>query len=269
MQERDVYVALSADGASDHNSLAPFAYRHGDVLLRGGVEQFIRDLTNSPYSHSGMCSDPKAEMAIDALPGHDDEGDTRSDTQAINTHPISQFFSVKNAPGGGDVYRFVGRCPGDPDATKIAKAAADWALAQVSNFNQFNILDPILDSSMSIKEDNQWYCSELVWRAYEEALSGYTPHVSLWPSKDFINLKKDEQRTLDLMRPAARSQGGKWSFLASDSKIDEKVRERIKDHNGYFIAPGQLAMSPLLKKVYSLHGSGTGPKSSSDGGKKG
>src|SRR5207344_1717192 len=118
-------------------------YLEGDILLRAGEEEWIKLITNGPYSHAGICVNGSTEEGVDALPeegpmrGPNDpydpadpslggtrrteNRDTPSETSYdVARFPISGFYSVGNAPGGGDVFRYTG-----PKAHAVA--AAKWA----------------------------------------------------------------------------------------------------------------------------------------------
>lgn len=224
---------------SGHNTLVPFAYRSGDVLLRAGTEAWIQDVTQGPYSHAGICTDPVKEEATDAHP----LDAYRSQDHEVNKVPIHYFFNVEHAPGGGDVFRI-----GDKGA---AAKAAKWAQQQQGKPYTFDLMDPILGPTGSVEENNRLYCSEFVWRSYVKGAG-----VKLVEEGAFINLlsEENEARTIEALIPMAREQMNIPGYVP-DAKIRPKLLAELKKrHNGHFVAPSQLAKSPKVKHVYAIRG---------------
>lgn len=265
------FAAASTSSSGSTASTAAISYLDGDILLRAGEEDWIKTITNGAYSHAGICVSGATEEGVDALPeegprrGPDDPydpadpslGGTRRPGYDVARFPISGFYEVANAPGGGDVFRYTG-------PRRDAEAAARWAEGEVGKPYTFNLWDPIIGASGGVDDNNQLYCSEFVWRSYRTGAG-----VTLVDPKDFMNLKdpKVYDRNIKILTEVAQRDGQIPGWVP-DVYARKKVREHFKDHNGYFMAPRQLADSTLVRKVKSIRGGAKMPPTSSDGGKK-
>lgn len=237
---RPASVARTSPPLTHFNVLVPERYRRGHVLLRAGTEGWIAAATGAPYSHAGVCVDEVKELAVDAHPV-DSHRETGNEVARL---PIHDFFSKEHAPGGGDVYEFVG-------PPEVGERAASWAEGETGKPYTFELMDPILDSGGAVVENNQLYCSELVWRAYKNGGG-----VLLVDPKDFINLLAPERvdETIRAILPIARDQVDAPSWVPDVIIRRRLEKEMRKRHNGRFIAPAQLALSPMMKKVHSIRG---------------
>lgn len=236
----------SSKGSS--SSTVAITYRKGDILLRAGEEVWIMEITGGPYSHAGTCVNGASEQAVDAHP----EDAHRTEGNEVAQLPISDFFSVAHAAGGGDVFRYTG-----PKSN--AEAAAKWAEAECGKAYVFDLWDPIVGPSGNLQNNNQLYCSEFVWRCYRTGAG-----VTLVDPKDFINLKdkKVYDRNIEILTEVAKREGEIPKYVPGP--IARKlVKKEFKNHNGRFLAPIQLADSPSTKKVKSIRGGAKMPTSSS------
>jgi Permuted papain-like amidase enzyme, YaeF/YiiX, C92 family len=247
--------AARSTRSGDTATAIAITYKRGDILLRAGEEDWIMTLTGGPYSHAGICVDPEQpNEAADAHP----VDEYRTEGNEVARLPIAGFFSKEHAPGGGDVFRYTG-------PVKDADAAAKWAGDECGKPYTFDLMDPILDNSGTVIENNQLYCSEFVWRSYK-----YGAGVPLVSEKDFINLLDPSRvdTTVDVLLPIARENGqipkGLPDFIAKPLL----KRELRKRHNGYFIAPVQLSTSKKVTKVHSIRGGAAAPGSAAGGGNK-
>lgn len=243
--------AAKTGSTSGSSNALKVTYLKGDILLRAGVNQWIADLTNGPYSHAGICTNPAGFKAVDAHPvdAH------RSAGHEVAKLPIADFFSKAHAPGGGDVYRYTGK-------KSEAEAAAKWAGVETGKPYTFDLFDPIMGSGAAVKDNNSLYCSEFVWRCYRTGAG-----VTLVNPKDFQNFKKDkatEDKSMKIMAGGAKD-SGQAPWYAPEKVVVAWVKKRFAGHNGVFMAPIQLADSKLTKHIHAINGGAkmAGSKSSS------
>jgi hypothetical protein len=237
----------------------PHHYEDGDILLRSGGDvesEVIMDLTSSPFSHSGICGSAESAEAVDAYPA--DEGKASKQTKGpysrkkgreVAKLPISLFYSEEHAPGGGEVYRYKG-------AAEKRQMAAKWAMEQSRHSYFFDIMDPIVGVEGVPLDNNKLYCSEFVWSCFRHGAN-----VVLVKSEDFLDLFSRARlaQTVQAIVPLAREQAGQVSKVAPDSVMEKLIDRRIKrsQHNGKFLAPGQLASSAHVTRVHSIPGKGS------------
>lgn len=190
----------------------------GDIVLRAGIgpdSDLIRELTGSPWSHSGIIVKIGNDIfVVDNYP-------TRP-VSSIALITITEFFS--HATSGG-VWRYT--------PNRIVPAAASaWALAQVGTPYQFDLID------MYTNNNRVQYCSEFVWRAYMQGGDNLVP-VPL--DLKGANLEATRKAVKDFAKANASYFEAKF--------VGKKVDEVLDQHDGKFIAPGQLDAAPQTDKI--------------------
>lgn len=215
------------------------AFEAGHVLLRAGGKFdsetiFISAMSGGDYSHSGICSDPKSRMAVDAYPGRD--------PRAVAELLVDSFFDSSHAPGGGAIYAFTG----PPDARK---QAAQWAENECRNPYTFALWDPIVGTT-GPSLNNKLYCSEFVWWCYRRGAG-----ISLIDPRDFSRLfdPADVEASRQLFVHALRM--SRWFMrLAPKSWLTARANSLLPSltgHNGFFVTPSQLTRSKHLTLVHT------------------
>lgn len=190
----------------------------GDIVLRAGVgadSDLIRQLTGSPWSHSGMIVKVGTDTyVIDNYPGRSGG--------SIARISIAQFFH--GATDGG-VWRYM------PNRT-VPAGASGWAQAQVGTGYEFDLLDSYTNG------DKVQYCSEFVWRAYEAGGDDLVPVP--------LNVKG---ANLDATRRALMEYGKREATFFQKPFVEAEVNRLLDAHDGLFIAPGQLDSAPQTDKI--------------------
>lgn len=149
------------------------------------------------------------------------------------------------------MFRYTGS---SADATK----AATWAKGECGKPYVFDIMDPILGATGTVNFNNKLYCSEFVWHCYKEGAG-----IELVKPADFINLLSEANidRTLEALLPQIREQMD-IPWYVPDFYVKWEAEKKLKSmHNGFFVAPVQLADSALTKKVHSIRGGASMPSS--------
>lgn len=127
-------------------------WREGDLVLRCGYGMESRAVTErsrSIYSHIGIVHYDTAQgewQVIHAVPGEDEP-------EFVKAEPVNLFYRSDRARNGAWLRI---DC-----SDSIAREAAQYALAKVKD--QY-----IFDNDYLLADSSQLYCTELVWRAYNQ-----------------------------------------------------------------------------------------------------
>jgi uncharacterized protein YycO len=127
-------------------------WRNGDLVLRCGYgmeSRMVVERSRSTYSHIGMLYRDSAKdewLVIHAVPGEDDP-------EYVKAEPITLFYSSERAKNGAWLRI---DC-----SDNIAQKAVQYALKKVTEHCLF-------DNDYLLADSSQFYCTELVWRAYNQ-----------------------------------------------------------------------------------------------------
>lgn len=192
-------VVVGFTWLSSPDPQAAYALREGDIVFQGnggGQNDAIREATGSPYTHCGLVFEKDGRlMVFEAV-------------QPVRSTTLEAFMT-RSLPGTFHARRL--KNPPAADAFATAKA---WAARQAGrNYDHLFQWD-----------DGALYCSELVWKAYDQA------GVRLCPTRRFHNY--------DLDSPEVQAVITRRYGSADKLPRDEPV-----------VAPGDLAASPLLVEV--------------------
>ena len=183
---------------------ANYALQEGDIVFHGNAGEqcdAVREATGSPYTHCGVVFEMDGRlMVLEAV-------------QPVRVTTVDAF-QQRSLPGTFHARRL--KQPADPAA--IAKARS-WGARQTGrNYDYLFGWD-----------DGALYCSELVWKAYEQA------GIELCEPRRFHDYRLDSPKVKAII---ARRYGS-----ADKLPRDEPV-----------VAPGDLADSPLLVEVPRVEG---------------
>lgn len=183
---------------------ANYALQEGDIVFHGNAGEqcdAIREATGSPYTHCGVVFEKDGRlMVLEAV-------------QPVRVTTV-EAFQQRSLPGSFHARRL--KQPADPEV--IAKAKA-WGSKQTGrNYD-----------SLFGWEDGALYCSELVWKAYQQA------GIELCEPRRFHDYRLDTPKVKAII---AKRYGS-----ADKLPRDEPV-----------VAPGDLADSPLLVEVPRVEG---------------
>ncbi|BCX49314.1 peptidoglycanpeptidase [Haloferula helveola] len=173
-----------------------YNFRDGDIVLQGNAgpqSDAVRAATGSPYTHCGVVFQHEGKwMVMEAV-------------QPVRTTPLEQFID-RSLAGTFRAYRLRETVGADA----VAKARA-WATKQAGkNYDvrfQWN--------------DTELYCSEFVWKLYEQA------GVELCPKRAFRTYNLDDPAVKQIIE---QRYGGRANL-----PLDEPA-----------VAPGDIATSKLL-----------------------
>ena len=178
---------------------ANYALQEGDIVFHGNAGEqcdAVREATGSPYTHCGVVFEKDGRlMVLEAV-------------QPVRITTV-EAFQYRSLPGSFHARRL--KQPADPAA--IAKAKA-WGSKQTGRNYDY----------LFGWEDGALYCSELVWKAYQQA------GIELCEPRRFHNYRLDT--------PKVKAIVAKRYGSADKLPRDEPV-----------VAPGDLADSPLLVEV--------------------
>ena len=191
-----VLAFVSPLGAKETGS---FILQEGDIVFSGstyGQGSAIIAATRSPYTHCGIVFIQDGRlMVLEAV-------------QPVRVTPLADFM----ARGSKEV--FTARRLRTAVLPAAYQKAREWAVAQIGR-----------DYDIRFGwDDNKLYCSELVWKVYQQA------GVELCPPRKF--------RDYDLQRPEVRKIIEERYGSIDRLPMDEKV-----------VAPSDLAASALLMEV--------------------
>ena len=200
MRSASVFLALSLTGLASEEG--DFALREGDILFHGSGGQqadAIRGATSSPFTHCGVVIEEKGKLLV------------LEAVQPVSITTVEEF-EKRSKPG---TFR-AKRLKSAPDAAAVGKAKA-WGKKQLGlNY----------DSRFQWGAD-KLYCSELVWKVFNEA------GVKLCEPKHFQDYKLDHPA----VKPIIEQRYGSADKLPKDEPV---------------VAPSDLAESPLLQDVPRL-----------------
>lgn len=138
-----------------HHDLPEDVFENGDVIFRQGnsPESHVVAMADLPfgYSHAGIVW--RGEGGIFVI--HASFGESGQTGENVVSQPIELFLDPRNAKAAV-VYRFAG---GDRAIPKTALVEAKRYLRERVPF----------DRDFDLENDDQIYCTELVWRAYGKA----------------------------------------------------------------------------------------------------
>lgn len=181
-----------------------YALQEGDIVFHGNAGEqcdAIREATGSPYTHCGVVFEKDGRlMVLEAV-------------QPVRITTV-EAFQQRSLPGSFHARRL--KQPADPAA--IAKAKA-WGSKQTGRNYDY----------LFGWEDGALYCSELVWKAYQQA------GIELCEPRRFHDYRLDSPKVKAII---AKRYGS-----ADKLPRDEPV-----------VAPGDLADSPLLVEVPRVEG---------------
>jgi hypothetical protein len=188
-------LALAGIAAAE----APYGLQEGDILFHGSGGQqadAIRGATGSPYTHCGVVfSENGRLMVLEAV-------------QPVSVTTVEEF-QKRGTPGTFHAKRL----KSIPDAAGFEKAKA-WGKKQLGlNY----------DARFQWGDD-KLYCSELVWKAFNEA------GVKLCEPRRFQDYKLDHPA----VKPVIEQRYGSADKLPKDEPV---------------VAPSDLAASELLVEV--------------------
>jgi hypothetical protein len=192
-------LALAVFSPLHGKETIPFALRDGDIVFSGsafGQGAAIIAATGSPFTHCGVVFQQDGRwMVIEAV-------------QPVGVATLEDFM----ARGRKEV--FTARRLKTTIAPEAFQKAREWAAAQIGR-----------DYDLRFGwDDKKLYCSELVWKIYQQA------GIELCPPRRF--------RDYDLQRPEVRKMIEKRYGSMDRLPMDEKV-----------VAPSDLAASKLLIEV--------------------
>lgn len=129
--------------------------RNGDLLFRNGYgaeSRFVTGVSNGDYSHIAFAyRGEDGWKAVHAVPG---ESQNIHDKDFLKCEPIEDFYQQNRACSGAFAR---------VDCTdSIALQALSFALDKVKRKFSF-------DHSYLLDDSNQYYCTELIYRAYLQA----------------------------------------------------------------------------------------------------
>lgn len=160
------WAVWRVDGATDPTRVNPITLpehielRNGDIIIAGGVSlqsRLVRSLTkDNTYSHVGIIRQtPRGLCVIHAAPQGDGDGGLGDRVAEI---PLSLFLAKR-----GYVAIKVMRLAGE---TSAAQQIAEDACQRAMHYAQQAIP---FDKSFDLDEQEEIYCSELVYLAYQDA----------------------------------------------------------------------------------------------------
>jgi Permuted papain-like amidase enzyme, YaeF/YiiX, C92 family len=183
---------------------AHHALQEGDIVFHGNAGEqndAIREATGSPYTHCGVVFEKDGRlMVLEAV-------------QPVRVTTVEAFI-YRSLPGTYHARRL--KIPAGPAA--IAKAKS-WGNHQAGRNYDY----------LFRWEDGAFYCSELVWKAYQQA------GIELCEPRRFHDYRLDSPKVKAII---AKRYGS-----ADKLPRDEPV-----------VAPGDLADSPLLVEVPRVEG---------------
>lgn len=183
---------------------ATYALQEGDIVFHGNAGEqcdAIREATGSPYTHCGVVFEKDGRlMVLEAV-------------QPVRVTTV-EAFQQRSLPGSFHARRL--KQPADPAAINKAKA---WGSKQTGRNYDY----------LFGWEDGALYCSELVWKAYQQA------GIELCEPRRFHDYRLDS--------PKVKAIVAKRYGSADKLPRDEPV-----------VAPGDLAGSPLLVEVPRVEG---------------
>lgn len=194
-----ISVALAVGLRAETPAEAAYALQEGDIVFNSGTGEqadAIRGATGSPYTHCGVVFQENGKlMVLEAV-------------QPVKVTPV-EAFQKRSQPGSFHARRL--KSP--PAAAGIEKAKA-WGKQQLGR-----------DYDVRFQwGDDKLYCSELVWKVYEQA------GVRLCEPRHF----QDYQLDHPAVKPVIAQRYGSADKLPKDEPV---------------VAPGDLAVSPLLVEV--------------------
>lgn len=166
----------------------------GDLVFRRGESRESRAVNildqKDGYTHVGMVVNVDGRwMVLHAVPN---ERATKQEMDSVKLEPIGTFFRSDRALTGG-VYRY----PLTPDDT----------LLLLKKGMDIYSRHPLFDSQFDLEDTAAFYCTELVWFLYQQALhldlsEDRRHHLPLFPelifcSDIFQNAKLKEVFTFD------------------------------------------------------------------------
>ena len=183
---------------------ASYALQEGDIVFHGNAGEqcdAIREASGSPYTHCGVVFEKDGRlMVLEAV-------------QPVRVTTV-EAFQQRSLPGSFHARRL--KQPADSAAIDKAKA---WGSKQIGrNYDYAFGWDPYT-----------LYCSELVWKAYEQA------GIELCEPRRFHDYRLDSPKVKAIIVKRYGS--------ADKLPRDEPV-----------VAPGDLADSPLLVEVPRVEG---------------
>ena len=183
---------------------AAYALQEGDIVFHGNAGEqcdAIREATGSPYTHCGVVFEKDGRlMVLEAV-------------QPVRVTTV-EAFQQRSLPGSFHARRL--KQPADPAGIDKAKA---WGSKQAGRNYDF----------LFGWDDGALYCSELVWKAYQQA------GIELCEPRRFHHYR--------LESPKVKAIIAKRYGSADKLPRDEPV-----------VAPGDLADSPLLVEVPRVEG---------------
>ncbi|HEY1122646.1 MAG TPA: YiiX/YebB-like N1pC/P60 family cysteine hydrolase [Haloferula sp.] len=202
MRSAAFLLSLALTSLASATEEGDFILKEGDILFHGtGGQQAdaIRGATSSPFTHCGVVFEENGRLLV------------LEAVQPVSVTTVEEF-EKRSKPG---TFR-VKRLKAAPDAAGIEKAKA-WGKKQ---------LGLSYDSRFQWGDD-KLYCSELVWKVFDQA------GVKLCEPKHFQDYKLDHPA----VKPVIEQRYGSADKLPKDEPV---------------VAPSDLADSPLLVDVPRL-----------------
>ena len=151
----------------------------GDLVFRRGESRESRAVTtfdrNSDYTHVGVVVNVDGRwMVLHAVPN---ERATKQEKDSVKLEPIGTFFRSDRAVKGG-VYRY----PVTPEDTmRFLQKGLDVYGRHL-----------LFDDQFDLEDTTEFYCTELVWFLYQQALhidlsEGRRHHLPLFPELIFCS----------------------------------------------------------------------------------
>lgn len=125
----------------------------GDIVLVKCPDPYVTGFTGTDWTHAGICVQVNPPVMVESV------GLTSDHAGQVRVSPFSQFLGANREDA---TFELVRPCP-DPSAPEQAadiQAAIAFARAQVGKPYDFAFAG-------SGKNDGTWYCSDLVWAAYD------------------------------------------------------------------------------------------------------
>ena len=151
----------------------------GDLVFRQGESRESRAVTtfdrSSGYTHVGMLLNVDGRwMVLHAVPN---EHATKQEKDSVKLEPIGVFFRSDRAVKGG-VYRYLVT---PEDTLRLLQKGLDIYGRHL-----------LFDSQFDLEDTTAFYCTELVWFLYQQALhidlsEGRRHHLPLFPELIFCS----------------------------------------------------------------------------------
>lgn len=164
----------------------------GDLVFRQGESRESRAVNtfdrNSDYTHIGVVMNVDGQwMVLHAVPN---ERSTKQEKDSVKLEPVGTFFRSDRAVKGG-VYRY-------PVKTEDTLRLHDYGQNLYGRH-------PLFDDQFDLEDTAAFYCTELVWFIYQQALhidlsEGRRHHLPLFPELIFCSDISQNKKLEEIIR---------------------------------------------------------------------